>query len=73
MAGRPAGIVAFNRALHEHTVVPARYRTFEAPVLYTYGGLSHPRWAAMRDRLAGLFTTFQSELYEELHHLNPAH
>jgi pimeloyl-ACP methyl ester carboxylesterase len=73
MATRAAGIRAFVRAIAEHRVDPSRYEDFGAPVLYTHGSLSHPRWAAMRDRLASRFPDFSSELFEGLHHLNTSH
>ena len=73
MATRPAGIRAFLRAIAEHRVDPTQYETFGAPVLYTHGSLSHPRWAAMRDRLASRFPAFSSELFDGLHHLNTSH
>jgi len=73
LAKRPAGIRAISRELERYEVDPARYRAFKAPVLYTHGSKSHPRWLAMRDRLAGLFPDFRSELFEGLHHLNTSH
>jgi pimeloyl-ACP methyl ester carboxylesterase len=73
MATRAAGIRAFVRAIAEHRLDPVRYEVFGAPVLYTHGSLSHPRWAAMRDRLASRFPDFSSELFEGLHHLNTSH
>lgn len=73
MASRRAGIRAFLRAIAEHRVDPARYEAFGAPVLYTHGSLSHPRWAAMRHRLASRFPAFSSELFDGLHHLNTSH
>ena len=73
MASRPAGIRAFLRAIAGHRVDPARYEAFGAPVLYTHGSMSHPRWAAMRDRLASRFPAFSSELFDGLHHLNTSH
>jgi pimeloyl-ACP methyl ester carboxylesterase len=73
MAKRPAGIRAISRQLETYEVDLDRFRTFRAPVLYTHGSKSHPRWLAMRDRLAGLFPDFRSELFEGLHHLNTSH
>lgn len=73
MADRPAGIRAFTKAMAAKRVDPARYESFEAPVLYTHGSLSHPRWAAMRDRLARSFPDFGSELFDGLHHLRTSH
>ena len=73
MATRPAGIRAFVHAMARHRVEPSRYEAFTAPVLYTHGSASHPRWTAMRDRLARRFPDFSSELFEGLHHLNTSH
>lgn len=73
MASRRAGIGAFARALPGHRVDPARYEAFAAPVLFTHGSLSHPRWGRMRDRLARRLPDFTSELFDGLHHLNTSH
>jgi pimeloyl-ACP methyl ester carboxylesterase len=73
MANRPAGIDAFGGALLRYRLSPERLRTFDRPVYYSYGSLSHPRWSAMRDRLAGIFPDFNSELYEGFHHLETSH
>lgn len=73
MATRAAGIRAFVGAIAEHRVDPSRYEAFGAPVLYTHGSLSHPRWTAMRNRLARRFPDFSSEPFEGLHHLNTSH
>jgi pimeloyl-ACP methyl ester carboxylesterase len=73
MAKRPAGIAAFVRALPEHRVDPASYRAFAAPVLFTHGTRSHPRWESMRARLEGLFPDFAAERFDGLHHLNTSH
>jgi len=73
MSKRPAGIRAFLVALETHRVDPARYRSFRAPVYYSHGARSHPRWLAMRDRLAAVFENFTAERYEGLHHLNTSH
>jgi hypothetical protein len=42
-------------------------------VLFTLGTLSHPRWAAMRDRLATRFPDFTSETFVGVHHLSTSH
>jgi len=73
MATRPAGLRAFRRALVGYHVDPSRYEAVTAPVLYTHGSLSHPRWFAMRDRLGDRFADFSAVLFEGLHHLSPAH
>jgi pimeloyl-ACP methyl ester carboxylesterase len=73
MAKRPAGIVAFYAALRSYHVSEDQYRRFAAPVYFSRSSRSHARWAAMQDRLAGVFPNFTSEVFEGLHHLNPAH
>jgi len=73
MAKRPAGIRAISREIERYEVDPARFRAFSSPVLYTHGSKSHPRWLAMRDRLALLFPDFRAELFEGLHHLHTSH
>jgi pimeloyl-ACP methyl ester carboxylesterase len=73
MATRPAGIRTFADAIKQHEIDPARYVAFRAPVLYTYGSLSHPRWESIRERLAHLFPDFRAERFDGLHHLNTSH
>lgn len=73
MASRPAGIDAFTGALLRYQHSPECLRAFSRPVYYSYGSLSHPRWSAMRDRLASIFPDFSSELYEGFHHLETSH
>jgi pimeloyl-ACP methyl ester carboxylesterase len=73
MASRPAGIDAFAAALSRYQLPVERLRAFAQPVYYSHGSLSHPRWLAMRDRLAGIFPDFTSDLYEGLHHLETSH
>jgi pimeloyl-ACP methyl ester carboxylesterase len=73
MAKRPEGIDAFVEALLRYRLPPERLRAFERPVYYSHGSLSHPRWVAMRDRLAGIFPDFTPDLYEGVHHLETSH
>ncbi len=73
MASRPKGIDAFRGALLRYRLEPERLRAFGRPVYYSHGSLSHPRWAAMRERLAGVFPDFTPELYEGIHHLETSH
>jgi pimeloyl-ACP methyl ester carboxylesterase len=73
MASRPAGIAAFLAAAADHPRLADGYRAFASPVLYTWGELTHPRWYAMRDRLAGLFPDFTSQRFDGIHHLNTSH
>lgn len=73
MALRHAGIQAFTSALRNHHVAPEEYAAFGAPVYFSRGSRTHPRWAKMQDRLAALFPDFTGEVYEGLHHLNTSH
>ena len=73
MARRPAGIEAFLDAIDRHERLESKYMSFESPVLFTWGSLTHPRWHAMRDRLGALFPDFTAYRFEGLHHLNTSH
>jgi hypothetical protein len=73
MASRPAGIRAFAEAMYAYRVPPSAYEGYPGPVLFTYGSLSHPRWIAMRDRLARRFPDFTSVEFEGIHHLYTSH
>lgn len=73
MAKRPAGIRAIIEALRAYHVAEEEYRSFEKPVYFTWGSLTHPRWRSMEQRLARLFPNFSSEMFEGLHHLNASH
>jgi len=73
MAKRPAGVEAFIGALRNHRVVERQYGGFRAPVYFSRGSRTHPRWKAMQERLASAFPDFTSETFDGLHHLNTAH
>jgi len=73
MSTRPAGIQAFIRAVRSHHVEPDAYRRFSAPVYFSRGSLTHPRWERMEKRLSTLFPRFSSDVFEGLHHLNTSH
>lgn len=73
MSTRPAGIQAFIRAMRSHHVEPDAYGRFSAPVYFSRGSLTHPRWELMEKRLSTLFPRFSSEVFEGLHHLNTSH
>jgi len=73
MSARPAGILAFIRAIRAHRVEPGAYGRFTAPVYFSRGSLTHPRWELMEERLSTLFPRFSSEVFEGLHHLNTSH
>jgi len=73
MADRPRGIRAFVAALLSAEVDHDALAHFGAPVYYSHGSLSHPRWISIRDRLARIFPDFASEQYQDLHHLRTSH
>jgi pimeloyl-ACP methyl ester carboxylesterase len=73
MSNRPAGIRAFLAAARVHSVDPGEYRRFSAPVYFSRGSLTHPRWTTMQARLEALFPDFTGEVYQGLHHLNTSH
>lgn len=72
-AKRPAGVVAFEAALHTHEL-DAGGAARVTPVGYlSYGSLSSPRFEQMAARLAGRFPHWWIECYEGLHHLHTSH
>ena len=73
MAGRPAGLPAFERAIAEYRIDESALMRFARPVYFSYGSLSNVRWELMADRLAGRFRDIEVERYEGLHHLNTSH
>jgi pimeloyl-ACP methyl ester carboxylesterase len=73
MSTRPAGVRAFIAAAREHSIDPSEFRSFPAPVFFSRGSLTHPRWTLMQARLERLFADFTGEVYEGLHHLNTSH
>jgi len=73
MSRRPAGIRAFVAAARAHSIDADAYRAFSAPVYFSRGSLTHPRWTTMQERLETLFPDLTGEVYEGLHHLNTSH
>jgi pimeloyl-ACP methyl ester carboxylesterase len=73
MAKRPSGIPAFVAALRNHRVDEDDYRSFTAPVYFSRGSRTHPRWEAMQERLSLSFPDFSADVAAGLHHLTPAH
>jgi pimeloyl-ACP methyl ester carboxylesterase len=73
LANRPAGLAAFENAIAGRRVDEAALASFRAPVYFSYGSLSNPRWEAMAERTAGRFQDVEVERYEGLHHLNTSH
>ena len=47
-AKRPQGLLAFERALHEHELNVSALRLFSGPMYFSYGSLSNARWSRCR-------------------------
>ena len=73
MAKRPAGIASFVDALRNYRVDEDQYGRFAAPLYFSRGSRTHPRWEAMQERLARAVPDFTGEVFDGLHHLSPAH
>lgn len=74
MRARPAGLKAFMAAFKASTLNAERLRSFDRPVLFTLGGRSHPGYyAEIAKRLAGVFSDFTLEVFDERHHFDPPH
>jgi len=74
MSKRPAGLRSLVRAFDATDLDPAALRSFDRPVYYALGGLSHPDlYAQIGERLAGVFSDFTLERFEERHHFDPPH
>jgi len=74
MVTRPAGIDAFTRAFGSFPLDIEGLRTFDRPVLYTFGGKSNPvQFELPAERLGRIFPDFAVEVFEERHHFDPAH
>ena len=61
------------REVDGYSVDYQRLRTYDHPVLMSYGTLSSARWVAMAARLADLLPDFVVEQYEGRHHLDTPH
>jgi pimeloyl-ACP methyl ester carboxylesterase len=74
MAKRPLGLTAligaFSTSELDHDVL----RRFRRPACFALGGLSNPdQYARIAERLAGVFSDFTLEVFEERHHFDPPH
>lgn len=69
----PAALVAMHGALADYELDPGALERFDRPVLFTYGGLSNPRWEDMAARAAAQFPRCHVQRADEFHHLWPAH
>jgi hypothetical protein len=72
-AKRPAGVAAFEAALHTHELDAAGAARVTPAGYLSYGSLSSTRFEQMAARLAGRFPHWWVECYEGLHHLNTSH
>jgi pimeloyl-ACP methyl ester carboxylesterase len=74
MAKRPAGVAAMTNAFKSYDLDIERLRRFRAPVYYALGALSNPdHYSQQAIRLAGVFSDFTVEVYEQRHHFDPPH
>jgi pimeloyl-ACP methyl ester carboxylesterase len=73
MAKRPAGIEAFFQAFNTYQLDQDRFRQFNQPVYYAFGGLSTRYYERSAKTLAGLFPDMQIEEYANRSHLDPPH
>jgi pimeloyl-ACP methyl ester carboxylesterase len=74
MSSRPAGLRAFIDAFTSGELDVDALRRFEQPVYFALGGLSNPDYyGLMAERLAGVFSDFTLEIFEDRHHFDPPH
>lgn len=72
-AKRPAGLLAWEKAMYRHQIDTSALRWFAGPVYFSYGSLSSQRWEDMSARIASWFSRCRVERYEGLHHLHTSH
>jgi pimeloyl-ACP methyl ester carboxylesterase len=74
MSKRPAGIGALIRAFKTYELDRTALERFSRPVYFALGGLSNPdQFGEIAKRLAGVFSDFELEVFEERHHFDPPH
>src|SRR5262249_6345342 len=74
MAKRPAGIAAFMNTFDAYDLDESALRAFTRPVYFALGALSNPdQYSEIATRLAGVFSDFDLEVFEERHHFDPPH
>jgi pimeloyl-ACP methyl ester carboxylesterase len=74
MSSRPAGLKAFINAFLSGELDLDALRGFERPVYFALGGRSNPDYyERTADRLAGIFSDFTLEVFEDRHHFDPPH
>jgi pimeloyl-ACP methyl ester carboxylesterase len=74
MAKRPSGIRAFITTFETYDLDRDALAAFTKPVYYALGRLSNPdQYGEIATRLAGVFSDFTLEVYEQRHHFDPPH
>ena len=74
MSKRPAGVKAIMAAFAADELDLDALRRFRRPVYFALGALSHPdSYRRMAGRLAGVFSDFTLETFEDRHHFDPPH
>jgi hypothetical protein len=74
MPSRLLGIAGFLRAFDAFEPDWAALRRFNRPVYFALGGRSNPDlYARIAERLAGVFSDFTLDVFEERHHFDPPH
>ena len=74
MAKRPLGLSALTGAFAASELDLDALRRFRRPVYFALGALSNPdQYARIAERLAGVFSDFTLEVFEERHHFDPPH
>jgi pimeloyl-ACP methyl ester carboxylesterase len=74
MAKRPAGIRAVMRAFKTYGLDRRALERYVRPVYFALGGLSNPdQFGEIAKRLAGVFSDFEVEVFEDRHHFDPPH
>lgn len=68
---RPAGILAFLRALDRASLERVKFRDYHQPVLYCVGTGSRGYFRRNADALNEYFPNFRMEVYAGANHLNP--
>jgi pimeloyl-ACP methyl ester carboxylesterase len=74
MSSRPPGLRAFIHVFTSGELDLGAFKDFEQPVYFALGGLSNPDYyERMAHRLAGVFSDFTLEVFENRHHFDPPH
>lgn len=74
MRSRPAGLQALTQAFAQGRLDLGVLEALDAPVYFALGGMSNPDvYERMADRLAGVFRSFELEVFADRHHFDPPH